>query len=267
MTNPPVHLRSLGSDSLPELVLVHGWGLHSAVLQPLVDELTETFRIHVLDLPGYGPENSVSGGEEALRQSWTLESLLDEFLNLPIGSAIWCGWSLGGMLAAYHAACYPSRVQGLVTIASNACFAQRQDWLTAMPQIDYERFVHGLETDPDATLGRFAGLVAQGSATARHDLRTLKALVTASGTKKDVLRTSLNLLHELDTRPALASLAMPQTHIFGARDSLVPVSAASVIALLNARAEIRVIEDAGHAPFFSHPQAVAEALKALAGLL
>lgn len=264
MTKPVVTLTSVGDTCLPELVLVHGWGHNSSVWQSLVDELSGRFRIHLLDLPGYGKGND---GHNALEQGWTLEGLLDEFVNLPIGSAIWCGWSLGGMLAAYHAACYPTRVRGLLTIASNACFVQRSDWLTAMPQLDYERFEQSLNENVEVTLGRFFGLVAQGSDTARSDLRTLKGCTGQGLPAPKTLSQSLQLLHELDTRPALASLAMPQCHLFGERDALVPVSNAPAVALLNARADIQVVEGAGHALFLSHPQSVVDALTDIVELL
>lgn len=255
MTKPLVTLTSVGDTSLPELVLLHGWGHNSAVWQSLVDELGGRFRIHLLDLPGYG---AVGGQPNSVEQTWTLESLLDEFVNLPIGSAVWCGWSLGGMLAAYHAACHPTRVRGLLTIASNACFVQRSDWLTAMPELDYERFELSLKSNVETTLRRFFGLVAQGSDTAHSDLRTLKSCTNLPAL--ETLSQSLQLLHELDTRPALASLAMPQCHLFGERDGLVPVSCASNIGLLNGRADIRIVEGAGHTLFLSHPQNVVSAL-------
>lgn len=267
MAKLETNLTSIGDESLPELVLVHGWGHSSAVWASLVTQLEGRFRIHLLDLPGYGCSSVADDEQVAAQQVWTLESLLDEFLQLPIGPAIWCGWSLGGMLAAYHAACYPTRVRGLVTIASNGCFAQRSDWLSAMPELDYQRFEKALQDDAETTLGRFLGLVAQGSEMTRNDLRSLKAVVKGSVPDQSILAASLALLNELDTRPALAALAMPQCHLFGEEDALVPVSAAPLIGMLNGRADIRTIEGAGHALFLSHPKKVVQTLSELAELL
>jgi hypothetical protein len=42
----------IGQD--PELALVHGWGLGSAVWQPLLEPLSRSCRVHPVDLPGYG---------------------------------------------------------------------------------------------------------------------------------------------------------------------------------------------------------------------
>src|SRR3990167_1523074 len=38
----------------PELVLLHGWGLHSGIFEPIRAELTRQFRVTFIDLPGFG---------------------------------------------------------------------------------------------------------------------------------------------------------------------------------------------------------------------
>ena len=51
----------------PELVLLHGWGLGSAIWSPCLPALTETVSPHLADLPGYGnmPERGQSFMEAA----------------------------------------------------------------------------------------------------------------------------------------------------------------------------------------------------------
>jgi len=257
-----VQVRSLGDASLPSLVLVHGWGHHAGVWQPLIERLEGHFQIHLLSLPGYSEsegETDINSGEQTEQQSWQQDNILEAFNQLPIESAIWCGWSLGGMLASLYASSHPGRVSSLVTIASNAVFVQRTDWPTAMPTSDYERFSCALGDDDKATLNRFLMLVCQGSKSTRVDLRTLKGC--AATASPATLQESLALLNKLDTRAAIAALAMPQLHIFGENDALVPVAVSESIALLNDDAEIEVIERAGHAPLLSHTDAIADMLK------
>ncbi len=38
----------------PDLVLLHGWGLHSVVWDPVVPALLQHFQVTVIDLPGMG---------------------------------------------------------------------------------------------------------------------------------------------------------------------------------------------------------------------
>ena len=48
----PLHVEVVGDG--PPLVLIHGWGLHGGVFAPLVDRLSDRFRMHLVDLPGHG---------------------------------------------------------------------------------------------------------------------------------------------------------------------------------------------------------------------
>ncbi|MEO6118672.1 MAG: alpha/beta fold hydrolase, partial [Methylotenera sp.] len=47
-----LHIESTGTG--PNLVLLHGWGMHGAVWQPLVKKLSKIFTLHLVDLPGMG---------------------------------------------------------------------------------------------------------------------------------------------------------------------------------------------------------------------
>lgn len=262
MNSAALKLTSNGDATLPSLVLLHGWGHHSGVWQPLVAQLQDRFQVHCIDLPGYGDAELRDGTEQ---QAWQLEVLFDAFNELSIGPAIWCGWSLGGMLATRYAAAYPQRVRGLVTIASNALFVEQSDWPCAMPAIDYEQFSTSLKADAKTTLSRFLALVSQGSPNVRADLRQLKKC--SAGTSDGTLQASLNLLNEMDTRETIASLKVPHMHIFGELDALVPVSASDSIARLNDSAGIKIIAAAGHAPFLSHTEQVVDVLGSLAEVL
>ncbi|MCP5077676.1 MAG: alpha/beta fold hydrolase, partial [Psychromonas sp.] len=43
-----------------DLVLLHGWGVNSAVWQPVVELLGKHFRLHLIDLPGFGESKAVA---------------------------------------------------------------------------------------------------------------------------------------------------------------------------------------------------------------
>jgi len=49
--NPPYH-HTLGSG--PDVLLLHGWGMHSGVWENVVEGLRDDYRITMLDLPGHG---------------------------------------------------------------------------------------------------------------------------------------------------------------------------------------------------------------------
>ena len=47
-----LHIESIGSGA--PLLLIHGWGMHGGVWDEVAQELAADFRVHRVDLPGYG---------------------------------------------------------------------------------------------------------------------------------------------------------------------------------------------------------------------
>ena len=264
MTIRGVKITTAGDPALPALVLVHGWGHHSGVWGTLMPELERHFYLHLVDLPGYGGDDT--SRSESTEADWQWDALLSAFLTLP--PAIWCGWSLGGMLATRFAHVAPAQVKGLVTIASNPVFVEKAGWPMAMPCLEYAQFSAALNNSAKITLSRFLPLLCQGSESARADLRRLTIVITgAAHPSQASLQLSLNLLNTLDTRRDISTLRLPQCHLLGEHDALVPASVADAIGNLNAAAEVRIIAGAGHAPLLSHPQAVMDTLLAMVARL
>jgi pimeloyl-[acyl-carrier protein] methyl ester esterase len=231
------------------LMLLPGWGLGSAPLEPLaaaLQGLQPNLRVQIEPLPAL---------ESADVNEW-----LDELdANLP--EDVWLGgWSLGGMLATELAARRGERCCGLITLASNACFVARSDWPQAMPETSFAAFLASCESNAPSTLKRFSLLCAQGAADARGLGRLLAA--SAPHTSPTEVLRQLQLLAALDTRAALQAFTGPQLHLFAASDALVPAAAAGALLSLLPDIEIGLLEHASHAFVLERPHEVAAALAA-----
>lgn len=257
--SPPDHSRASMKFPHPEpkpqqppVVLLHGWGMSSAAMQPLLASLQSLREVWCVDLPGFGG----SAGPGAFSEAGVLARLAE---SLP-ERALLVGWSLGGMLAMAYAAAYPERVEGLVTLAANACFVARGDWPSAMAPVVNAQFNEAFERDPEASVQRFCGLVAEGSPQRRERLRQLRA--QADAPRATCWRQALDYLATADHRAALRDLSLPALHLYGAGDALVPAGCAGAVAALNPAHEVRVIAEAGHALHWDAPEAVAAAIEA-----
>lgn len=231
------------------LVLLAGWGLGVAPLEPLVlalQGLNERLQVQVEPLPDL-PEGDFA--------DW-----LDELdANLP--EDCWLGgWSLGGMLATGLAARRQERCSGLLTLASNPCFVARADWPDAMPVATFKAFAEGCRSDPLATLKRFALLCAQGAEDARGFGRLLHA--GAPQTRAETLLAGLELLASVDVRKALQQFAGPQLHLLGAGDALVPAILSGTLLDLQPDIEVGVLESGSHAFLLERPHEVAAVIQA-----
>src|SRR5690606_34397836 len=180
--------------------------------------------------------------------------------------ALWAGWSLGGLFALHAAATRPAAVRGLAMLCASPRFVRGDDWPLGMSPEIFRGFVLGLRSDWRATLDRFIALEAFGSDDARHEMRVLRNEVFARGEPPaHVLADGLELLETSDLRGALPSLAMPSLWLAGRRDRLVDPRAMQAAAALAPRAQVQVVAHAGHAPFLTHGDEVAEALAGFAG--
>lgn len=213
------------------LILLPGWGLDGAVLQPLAEALGAELNVQVPTLPRLSSA-AVAG--------W-----LDELdTRLPLDCWL-AGWSLGGMLAAALAARRGARCRGLISLASNACFVASDAWPTAMPAQTHAAFHEGCQHNGSATLKRFAMLCAQGGADVRALSRQLQGhLVTGD---EPALLAGLRLLASLDNRATLTAFSGPQLHLLAEQDALVPAAVASELLALLPAGEVDVLEDCGHA--------------------
>ncbi|MEL0027915.1 MAG: pimeloyl-ACP methyl ester esterase BioH [Perlucidibaca sp.] len=243
-----------GADA-PALVLLHGWGLHSVVWDPVVPALLEQFQVTVIDLPGLG-RSPMPGGD------YDLDYLLAHVLRVAPPSALWVAWSLGGEVATAIAARHPERVRALVLVASNPCFVQRPDWPAAMPASVFGQFRDLFEEDRDGTLIRFLSLQCRGSERMKEDIRFLQEIMYLQGLPAPrALREGLRLLGELDLRADFAGLAQPVQAILGASDYLVPAVLGDALKQLRPALDLAVISGSGHAPFLAQPELFLQALR------
>lgn len=257
-----MHLYSETKGSGPDLVLVHGWGLHSGVWAGVAGELARDFRVTLIDLPGHGRSPAPAGLDLRLMAALLAEAAPER--------ACWLGWSLGGLAAMQLALTYPERVTRLLMVASTPCFIQAADWPQAMDAGVFEAFAADLAQDYRGTVLRFLALQARGSEQAKQSLRALRELVPEAGgeAKREApaaLAAGLDVLKQTDLRPRLAQLAMPVHMLFGERDTLVPAGVVEGLCSLHPDVSIDIVPGAGHAPFISHPQVFVGWVRAMLG--
>lgn len=235
-----------------DLVLLHGWGLNAEVWHDIIPRLSAHFRLHLVDLPGYGRSQGFG--------AMSLPAMAQQVLQQAPAQACWLGWSLGGLVASSAALQAPERVSALVTVASSPCFAAGDGWPGIKPHTLAD-FQQQLSEDYQRTVERFLALQTLGTTSARQDARTLKQVVLSQPAPAvAVLNGGLEILRSEDLRSALDDLAVPLLRLYGALDGLVP---RKVAALLDERwpaSQSQVIEKAAHAPFISHPALFCQAL-------
>jgi malonyl-CoA O-methyltransferase len=227
-----------------ELVLLHGWASDAEIWRSIIPALRQHFHITLIDLPGCGRSPACSDGDTA--------SVIERLLPVLPDSAIYCGWSLGGMFATAIAAKYPERVRALITVASNAVFVADEYWPAAMPPADFHTFEAAIEKNIVKGLRRFRSLQLLGDQRADSVAAILNRQPIP--VNSSALTQGLKYLNTLDNRAALGAIRCPIMHVFGSEDALVPVASAKLFAANYAGHKCSVMMGCGHIPFLSSPQ-------------
>ena len=136
----PLYVETTGEG--PDLVMLHGWGMHSGVWQTVAEELSNSFRLHCVDLPGHG--RSRDSKAATTLTAWT-KCVAETMLPRVAGPAYWCGWSLGGMVATQLARDYSKLVKRLILVATSLRFCQSKDWLDAVAPEVLQGFATNLQ--------------------------------------------------------------------------------------------------------------------------
>jgi len=251
-----LHVESLGAGA--PLVLLHGWGFHSAVWHEFARILSQRYRVQLVDLPGHGHSRDASFGE--------LDALADEVSALiPDGSLV-CGWSLGGIVAQKLASRTPSKVRALALVGTTPCFVERKGWEHGVAAETLDAFARELHDDPSSALERFVRLNAFDTPGARSTVRSVsRRLAERPYPSGQALDAGLAMLRATDLRGDSGATAVKTVVIHGALDRVVPVGAARWLAGAMPRARLAELPRSAHLPFVTDRDAAIDAVTSLDG--
>lgn len=234
----------------PTLIFLHGWGMHHAVFQPLVEVLADQYRCVLVDLPGHGTSAAFTDMADIdLLTDYVAERLAD-ILSQPV---YLLGWSLGALLAQNMAVRLAPKIRKLILFTATPSFVERADWPAAVPATLLEQFNIQLHNNFSRTLDRFLALQFMHAEEQKTHLRLARELAGLQPSPQpDSLDAGLTLLLQTDLRSRLVGITCPTLIINGEHDSLVPTPAALSLAQAIPRAQALIVRGAGHAPFLSH---------------
>lgn len=245
----PVESFGAGTD----LVLLHGWGLHSEFFRPWLPHLTAHCRVHLIDLPGHGVSPAVSPYTLPMMAAAVAATMRDIAPRYAVA-----GWSLGGAVAQRMAIDFPETISHLVTLASSPRFLRADDWAHATTPHALELLRSGLRRDYAATLAQFFELnMAAKYAPMAVELATLGAARPA--VSHTALDDGIALTSDVDLRAEIAQIRAPLLAISGRLDRLSYSQSSAWLARATGGTHIDLPHSA-HVPHLSEPEATARAV-------
>lgn len=217
------------------IVIVHGGGDGASIWLDTVAGLARYYRVYLPDLPGYGDSQPMSD-----------QFHLSEYVNfvgrfadsVGLERFYLVGHSIGGSIALNFALKHPERVEKLVLVSSLGLGAKVGLWvrLVSLPALfkPVSRALHALM--------RAVGWVTK-RVFASIFINPLPPV------KIDMGRYVASLKRQAPVSDSLYSLKMPTLLVWGAKDNVVPVTAAYKAARLIPDCRLQVFENCGHSVY------------------
>lgn len=253
-----LHYETSGGGKIP-VVLVHGYGMSSAVWEKVLPLLPSGYRWLAVDLPGFGRSDKPENGYSCPELAEDIAAFLD---TLGISRAVLIGHSFGGLVIQHFAARHPERVTALVLSNTFAAGLPPKGLTPAV-----EKRIKGYGSAEEnrkifsATVPRYldAANVAAGD---------IERFVTIGlQAYNPALRETLRANYTTPAIPApkLAAVQAPVLILASAHDPFGTFDQAVAMSDAFPDSRIRVFTRCGHTPMWEKPQefagTVAEFLK------
>lgn len=239
----------------PALVLIHGLGGSLYDWRNLAPLLVERgYRVIRPDLLGAGESAKPDDGDySVVAQARRVHLLLEK---IGVESATLCGNSYGGGVALALARDWPERVDRMVLIDS-VCFAQDVPVYARACEIPLvpEGVVHLLPVEKT-----IRWILPSAKSMEEEEVRAYAAEVRAPGRREAIVETLRALLGKGATEweASLRTLKTPTLVLWGRKDETLPLVHGKRLVETMPSSTLSILEEAGHVPNQSHPEAVLE---------
>src|SRR5918992_858747 len=221
------------------VVLIHGYPFNRSLWDEQVAALSNSYRIIVPDLRGFGESDASSGPATMNRMAEDLAQLLD---HLEISRAVVGGLSMGGYVALAFYKQFPSRVSALV-LADTRAQADTEEAKQTRAQQAEKVLSEGMASIADAMLPK---LLTPETVSKRPDIvKRVRDMMLK--TKPEGAASALWGMAEREDQTELLPKITAQTLIIvGTEDALTPVADSEKMHNAIAGSCLVVIENAGH---------------------
>lgn len=256
-----VHLRDEGPRDAPAIVLLHGSNADLHTWQPWVDRLKARYRVIRFDQRGHGLTGAAPDGDYARAAFSADVGRVADTLGLE--RFVLGGNSMGGGIALDYALAHPERLAGVVLVDA-----------AGAPQLEKARGNIGFTIARTPFLGSLMGQITPRSLIEKSLRQSVsnQAIVTPAAVDRywELLRYPGNraaTMARFSAKPQpfapadLARLRVPTLIIWGAQDSLIPLSSGKWLASHIPGARIEVLPAIGHIPMEEAPDASAGILR------
>jgi pimeloyl-ACP methyl ester carboxylesterase len=244
----------------PDVLLLHGLGGTRASLFQTAAALSDRYRVHAPDLPGFGSSCKPAFG--AYNAAWFAELMLGMMDRLEIPSARIIGNSMGGRVAIEMALSAPERIAALALLCPAVAWIRRgMDAVVRLLRPELGLLPHGFRRSLVASQfwSMFHDRYVLDPAVGELMVDEFRRIYQSAGARIAFLASARNIyldrpFGENGFYPRLATLTTPALFVWGSHDPLVPPAFARHVSKWLPGAEQVVVDGCGHVPQVERPE-------------
>lgn len=235
----------------PNLIVLPGWGMEKEAFQPLIKPLSEAFNLSFID--------------------WRDMKALDDFEERVIdtiasidGPVYLLGWSLGSLVSLELSSSFQERIKGFILFGATSRFTTGENYSFGWDPRMVERMKKQLQRNKEKTLTSFYEAMFSDAEKEAGFYHQFTKISQSEFHGDDVfsLLIGLDYLLQKDARARIHLIKAPLLMLHGREDKICPLEASSFIKEnLGRKAKVRIIEGAGHIPFFTKAEECMEHIK------
>ena len=238
-----MHIKKIGQGK--DLVLIHGWGMHSGIWEPIIDRFSNQYTLHLVDIPGMGKSDVIN--------PYDLDHVTEEISKALPPSFDILGWSLGSLIAIKMSLMYPKKIHRMVLVGGTPCFINQIDWSYGVDFRDFNNFANNLFKNYKSTMINFYILQLMHSKNSKLIIKKLKEMEAVENPPEiKSLQLGLDILLNNDLRNDINKIKHQTLLITGDMDRLTPKSASMWLESHLKESQLKLIKGASHIPFLSH---------------
>ena len=244
----------------PDVLLLHGLGGTRASLFETAAAMSQRYRVHAPDLPGFGSSSKPARGGYNAR--WFAEHMLAMMDSAGIERAHVVGNSMGGRIGIEMALIAPERVNALGLLCPAVAWIHRGFHpVVRLLRPEFGLLPHGFGRRTVA--GQFGALIRDHDAIdpAVQDVMVdeFRRIYQSAGARYAFLSSARNIYLEAPYGrhgfyPRLAELSRPALFVWGTHDTLIPAGFRRHVAKWLPAAEQVTLEGCGHVPQVERPE-------------
>ncbi len=234
----------------PALLLFHSLLSDRASFDAIVPRLSQSFRVIVPELPGFGRSQAVSGGLAAVADRMA-EAVKDAAGG---EEAIVLGNGYGGFVALQMAIRHPGIATRLILADCGAAFSE--PGREAFRDMAAASKARGLSAITEVAMRRLFASEFQ----ARHPDLMRDRREAFLETDVEVFQAACAALAELDLRPELGQVKVPVLVLVGEHDEATPPPMSRELAIGLPNARLKIIPGCAHVPQLQSPEIFLDAI-------